>query len=60
MAQLEHLNFENSYVTLPEVFFHRVKPTPFSAAQTISVNSDAAALLDLNLDQLTRAEFPEV
>jgi len=59
MAQLEHLNFENSYVTLPEVFFHRVKPTPFSAAQTISVNSDAAALLDLNLDQLTRAEFPE-
>jgi uncharacterized protein YdiU (UPF0061 family) len=59
MAQLEQLNFENSYATLPEVFFHRVKPTPFPAPLTISINPDAAALLDLHPDQLTRTEFPE-
>ncbi|MDP9131952.1 MAG: YdiU family protein [Nitrospirota bacterium] len=58
---LETLPFDNSYARLPEAFYAKVNPTPFSAPPfLISANPDAAALLDLDPREITRAEFAGV
>ncbi len=59
MAKLEHLDFQNTYAALPEVFHERVKPTPFPNPHVVSVNPGAADLLDLDHTELTRPEFAE-
>ena len=59
MAKLEHLDFQNTYAALPEVFHERVKPTPFPNPHVVSVNPGAADLLDLDPTELTRPEFAE-
>ena len=48
---LDNLPFSNSFSTLTEAFYSRVKPTPFtSRAELLHFNSRAAALLDLEPD----------
>ncbi|GJL70751.1 MAG: UPF0061 protein [Nitrospirales bacterium] len=59
MAKLEHLNFQNTYAGLPDVFHERVKPTPFPNPYLVSVNPAAAELLDLDPTEWTRPEFAE-
>lgn len=46
---LDNLPFSNSFGTLSEAFYSRVKPTPFSShADLLHFNTSAAALLDLD------------
>ena len=58
---LETLTFDNSYARLPEVFYAKVSPTPFSAAPfLISANRAAMELLDLDPAEAARPEFAGV
>jgi|CXWL01.1.fsa_nt_gi uncharacterized protein YdiU (UPF0061 family) len=59
MATLESLDFDNTYARLPEAFSSKLSPTPLNAPYLVSVNPEAAALLDLDLDQAHRPEFPQ-
>lgn len=52
MASLETLNFDNSFLRLPRLFYQQVEPTPLGDPFLISCNSDVAALLDLDPDAL--------
>jgi serine/tyrosine/threonine adenylyltransferase len=55
---LETLSFDNTYARLPQAFYSRVNPTPFSAPPyLIHANSAAAELIDLDPGQCTRPEF---
>lgn len=59
MNTLEHLNFQNTYAGLPDVFHERVKPTPFPNPYLVSINPSAAELLDIDPTEWTRPEFAE-
>lgn len=60
MQDLEHLSFDNTYARLPEAFYRRVSPTPFSEPTSlVSFNPDAAALIDLDPREAERAAFVE-
>jgi uncharacterized protein YdiU (UPF0061 family) len=61
LHSLETLTFDNSYARLPEAFYAKVNPTPFSAPPfLISANPSAAALLDLDPNESMRPEFAGV
>lgn len=49
------LYFDNRYARLPPAFYRKLDPTPLAAPYLVSVNDDAAALLDLDRDE-TRSE----
>lgn len=53
------LNFENSFVTLPEYFYRRVEPTPLPAPYLVSFNEQAAQLIDLDAAVKTSEDFIE-
>ena len=58
---LETLRFDNRYARLPEAFYAKVNPTPFSSAPfLISANRMAMELLDLDSREATRSEFAGV
>jgi uncharacterized protein YdiU (UPF0061 family) len=58
---LETLSLDNSYARLPEAFYAKVNPTPFSSPPfLISANPSASALLDLDPHEATRPEFAGV
>ncbi|WP_342348242.1 YdiU family protein [uncultured Nitrospira sp.] len=59
MNKLEHLNFQNTYAGLPDVFHERVKPTPFPNPYLVSVNPAAVDLLELDPTEWARPEFAE-
>jgi uncharacterized protein YdiU (UPF0061 family) len=59
MKTLEQLNFHNTYASLPETFYERVKPTPFPNPYVVSINPAAAELLEIDPSELTRPEFAE-
>ena len=59
MNTLENLPFENTYASLPEVFFQRVQPTPLPNPQVVSINPAAANLIDLDPAEFKRPEFAE-
>ena len=59
MNTLEELSFDNTYVKLPEVFWERVKPTPFPNPYVVSVNPSAAELLNLDPREFARTDFAE-
>ncbi len=60
MRTLEELNFRNTYTHLPESFYSRVVPTPFSKPPyLVSFNMAAAALMDLDPNEAARPEFVE-
>jgi uncharacterized protein YdiU (UPF0061 family) len=55
---LETLSFDNSYARLPEAFYARLNPTPFSSAPfLVHANRAAAELIDLDPEQIARPEF---
>ena len=55
---LETLSFDNTYARLLEAFYARLNPTPFSdPPYLVSANPDAAALIDLDPDEMRRPEF---
>jgi uncharacterized protein YdiU (UPF0061 family) len=61
LRALEDLRFDNTYARLPEVFYAKLNPTPFSTPpHLISFNPAAAALIDLDPEQATRPEFAGV
>lgn len=56
--RLETLSFDNSYARLPETFYARLNPTPFSEpSYLVSFNPAAAELINLDPEQATRPEF---
>ncbi len=58
---LETLTFDNSYARLPEAFYAKLNPTPFSSPPyLVHANRAAAELIDLDPDQFTRPEFAGV
>jgi uncharacterized protein YdiU (UPF0061 family) len=58
---LEDLRFDNTYAKLPEAFYAKLNPTPFSTSpHLISFNPAAAALIDLDPEEATRPEFAGV
>lgn len=58
MATLETLKFDNTFVRLPEVFYAKVSPSPLKNPFLVAFNPDAAALMDLDLTEAKRPEFP--
>ena len=59
--QLETLSFDNTYVRLPEAFYSKLNPTPFSEPPyLVSFNPAAAELIDLDPEQAKRPEFAGV
>lgn len=48
MPGLHSLAWDNSYARLPDLFHHRVRPTPLPSPTLVSFNRDAAALIDLD------------
>ncbi len=58
---LETLSFDNTYAHLPQAFYAKLNPTPFSAPPyLVHANRAAAELIDLDPAQLMRPEFPEI
>jgi serine/tyrosine/threonine adenylyltransferase len=58
---LETLSFDNTYARLPESFYAKLNPTPFSEPpHLISFNPAAAELIDLDPEQAKRPEFAAV
>lgn len=56
---LETLSFDNTYARLPQTFYARLNPTPFSAPPyLIHADRAAAELIELDPAQLMRSEFP--
>ena len=56
--QLETLTFHNTYARLPEAFYAKLNPTPFSSSPyLVSFNAAAADLIDLDLREAERPEF---
>jgi hypothetical protein len=56
--RLETLLFDNTYARLPEAFYARLNPTPFSSRPyLVSFNPSAAGLIDLNPEEAKRPEF---
>jgi hypothetical protein len=56
--QLETLSFDNTYARLPQAFYAKLNPTPFtSGPYLISFNPGAAELIDLNPEEAKRPEF---
>ncbi|MGQ0809893.1 MAG: protein adenylyltransferase SelO [Nitrospiraceae bacterium] len=55
---LETLSFDNTYARLPEAFYAKLNPTPFSLPPyLVHANRAAAELIDLDPEQFTRPEF---
>lgn len=55
---LENLQFDNTYASLPELFYSRVQPTPFDKNDyLIDFNPDVAALLDIDPQQLANGKL---
>lgn len=58
---LETLSFNNTYTRLPDAFYARLSPTPFSESPyLVSFNSAAAELIDLDPDDARRPELAGV
>ncbi len=58
LKPLEGLSFDNSYAALPEAFYSKLPPTPFSQPPyLVSFNRAAAALIDLDPAEASRPEF---
>ncbi|HSB43761.1 MAG TPA: YdiU family protein [Nitrospira sp.] len=58
---LETLAFDNSYARLPEAFYAKLNPTPFSSPPyLVHANRAVAELIDLDPDEFKRPEFAGV
>jgi hypothetical protein len=55
---VETLSFDNTYARLPQAFYARLNPTPFSTPPyLVHANYAAAELIDLDPEQCARTEF---
>ena len=59
MKKLDQLNFDNTFSRLPDVFHSRLNPTPLPNSYLVSFNARAAELLNLDVAEVERADFPE-
>ena len=59
MHKLEHLNFENTFARLPDSFHSRLYPTSLPDPYLVSFNANAARLIDLDSEEISRADFAE-
>src|ERR1035437_1445490 len=59
MQKLDQLNFENTYARLPDSFHSRLNPTPLPDPYLVSFNANAARLIDLDSEEMSRADFAE-
>jgi uncharacterized protein YdiU (UPF0061 family) len=50
-----HIPFDNSYAALPDAFYTRLNPTPVKAPHLLAYNTDLAALLGIEIGDLTEA-----
>ena len=57
MKTLESLVFDNGFAALPETFHSRVNATPVPAPYLVTYSPAALKLLELDVDQMTRAEW---
>jgi len=57
MKKMADLEFVNTYRTLPDDFYHLVKPTPFDNPHLVALNPDAADLIDLDIDAEKNSDF---
>ena len=58
---LETLSFDSTYACLPEAFYAKLNPTPFSEPpHLVSFNPAAAELVDLDPNEAKRPEFSGV
>ncbi len=58
---LEQLVFDNTYARLPEAFYAKPAPTPFTSAPfVVAFNTDAALLIDLDPREASRPEFAQL
>ncbi|HTE15839.1 MAG TPA: YdiU family protein [Burkholderiales bacterium] len=55
LRNITTLNFDNRYARLPLAFYRKLEPAPLAAPYLVSVNDDAATLLDLDPAE-TRSE----
>ena len=57
-CHLETLTFNNTYARLPDAFYAKLNPTPFSSSPyLVSFNAAAAELIDLDVREAKRPEF---
>jgi len=59
MRKLDQLNFENTFARLPDSFYSKLNPTPLPAPYLVSFNANAAHLIDLDSEEMSRADFAE-
>lgn len=59
MKKITELQFDNTYRTLPEDFYHLVKPTPFNDPHLVAFNSDAGDLINLDPGESRIDDFLE-
>src|SRR5438105_4855377 len=57
MRKLVELKFDNSYARLPEAFYSKLSPIPFSEPYLVGFNPAAAELIDLDLKEADCPEF---
>ena len=61
LHRLEELAFDNTYARLPEAFYAKLNPTPFTdPPYLVGFNPAAAALIDLHPDEHQRPEFADL
>ncbi|MCA1958951.1 MAG: YdiU family protein, partial [Nitrospira sp.] len=57
----EQLVFDNTYARLPEAFYAKLSPTPFSSPPVVvAFNAEAASLIDLDPQEAARPEFAQL
>jgi serine/tyrosine/threonine adenylyltransferase len=59
MRKLEQLNFDNTFVRLPDIFHSRLNPTPLPHPYVVSFNARAAELIDLDAAESRRSDFAD-
>ncbi|MBA4158493.1 MAG: YdiU family protein [Gemmatimonadetes bacterium] len=59
MRSLTDLPFDNTYTRLPEAFYARTRPIPFTNPHLVSFNPAASELIDLDPAEAARPEFVE-
>ncbi len=57
MHTLKNLPFDNSFARLPDHFYARVQPTALADPYTVSINPQAAALIDLDPAEFDHPEL---
>ena len=60
MKTLENLSFDNTYVTLPEIFYSEHQPTPLSNDFLIHANTTVAELIGLDSNEFKRKDFLDI